>query len=790
MLEASASLGIRPRSVRVGGKGTKPTVTPTSVPSGGKGNLVGDDAGVKGKSGVVITLAPDKSIPPAVCSSELTPADDTRLSTSSSNVGLLSLTPLHPPSGDVGKVPTSAAMGVFQAPSLVGGIAGGSGENPPGLPSDVAPPVPSLTGLPPGGTSQQGPSVVTVTSSDTVSGIVTTAIQTPVCSPGTVPGIITGAPPTYWPGVTVTNQSIGDQSIGASHSYSLNGAAQRPIQVTQALNDRSQSVVAGHSIGLNGLQVSAGQPSQAYTVWSGTQQNSLGQGVYAGTQAVPQLPQPLLWQQGGGGAGGTVMGGQPIAYPGGAPMWGAPQGMAQWFPQQAFTGFGGPVQPGSAFNTLPWQWGQPAYVAGLPMVPTQGVTAAVSADDSGRAMGTSGHSGDPSPTGQVAGSDMVVSTQALSQTYSDSEEGGEDGGEADMDLAHTDSSGDEEDESVQVLPPLPQEEFVEGFPSDASEVLGRVASQLGLTYTKEVKEGQASLFSAGCSSQDSSKKPPALTLPATVGTKWKESRKESQATHKVKSHAKVLRVPDADYTRFFRVPAMERIVSRRLPTKAKAGPQSYSPFWEEELKSLDTRSRTLMRLASFTSTTSEHLSRRVAEDGDAESELAREARLLAAMTVSSMTAAMSLARRLTHLRRVNACSTLQSLYGSEVASALTDPEDEELEKPVSEEFLFGDAFCKVLEKQAGKIANEESLKKAEKAISKGNKDKKGGKAPSTFTPAASQPSKGKTQTAPKPSTTSTSTAGKRKGGRSGPSQPAKKFNNQKRTSRGGRQARS
>ena len=181
---------------------------------------------------------------------------------------------------------------------------------------------------------------------------------------------------------------------------------------------------------------------------------------------------------------------------------------------------------------------------------------------------------------------------------------------------------------------------------------------------------------------------PALTLPPDIADMWKASG-GAKAPRSVKPHVTPLRVTEKDYRDLLRVPVMDADVAKRLPVTGKSDPGSFSPYWEEELRGIDARSRASIRLSSFASILSEHLGRVLARDLGADSEVFREAKLLSVLTTRILESSMALSHHTSNLRRDNACASLRGLYGSEFSDVMKRPKVE------AQEFLFGSIFCRV-----------------------------------------------------------------------------------------------
>jgi hypothetical protein len=268
---------------------------------------------------------------------------------------------------------------------------------------------------------------------------------------------------------------------------------------------------------------------------------------------------------------------------------------------------------------------------------------------------------------------------------------------------HSQNASGDEDAEQDVLPRLQPENYISEFPEDAQAVLAKVAEDLELAYAKEVPETAKGIFSVSQASADDSRAP-ALAFSPDIDDMWNKSDISIAASHAVRSYSAVLRTTEEDFKRFLRIPSMDADVQSRLPTAGKSAPGYYSPFWEEELKSVDARSRALMRLSSFGTTIAEHHGRVLHRDFGVDSDIFREAKLLSALVVRSLESSMALARCVCTLRRVNACASLKSTHGSDLSDLMKRPKGE------THQFLFGDTFCEQMDLVSDRRAKEKDLK--------------------------------------------------------------------------------
>ena len=311
-------------------------------------------------------------------------------------------------------------------------------------------------------------------------------------------------------------------------------------------------------------------------------------------------------------------------------------------------------------------------------------------------------------------------------------------------------------DSVMFPPALPGEEKVNDFPIDAAAVFSRVARDLGITPPQSVQEPTVQgIFSAAGHSL-SQPINPVLTLPADLRAVWKDA-----GSHPIPRFRTTLRVSDEDYNAYLRVPVFDPEVSKRLPaSKPAVEPDAYSPLWEETLRSLDSRIRSVVRLSAFGSTVSEHLARSTARDLGGSSEIAREAYLLSDLVLKSLRSSMAIAHRLISLRQSNVLAFLRPTYGTRFTESLKKVELS------SQEHLFGNQFCNLVTKGAKEVTEERALVESEAALKFTKKRKRPYKRDkSKSKKAKSNPGRAKSQptpSAPGPSTSGTSFSGKRR----------------------------
>ena len=237
-----------------------------------------------------------------------------------------------------------------------------------------------------------------------------------------------------------------------------------------------------------------------------------------------------------------------------------------------------------------------------------------------------------------------------------------------------------------------------------------------------------------------------------------------------KAYKKGCLVTDDDFNTYLKMPTMDPEIQKRLPVEGKAHDHgTYSPYWEECLKSVDSRLRASIRLSAFSSTVAEHLTRLTASGSGSASEIAREAYLLSDLSHKSLQSSMSAAHRLTSLRQSNALSLLSATYGQQFADSLNKVELS------TQGFLFGNRFCELVEQRAREVLDEKSLVDTEAALKsqkRRKKSKKSGKRRSSTKPSTSG-SSGAVPSVALPAATWTPSSGKRRrGGRGKSSGPA------------------
>jgi hypothetical protein len=184
----------------------------------------------------------------------------------------------------------------------------------------------------------------------------------------------------------------------------------------------------------------------------------------------------------------------------------------------------------------------------------------------------------------------------------------------------------------------------------------------------------------------------------------------------------VFRVPDDDYRDILSPPIIDDDVVKRLSsTRSRAAPDSYSPYWEDRVKGVDTRSRELIRLASFQLALLNYVD--LLGNGSAhgpDGELDEALKLAAHVTAQQVRASMALSLHCVELRRANAGSTLQRTCGQDLVTAMKND-------PRAHASLFGDSFSWYVEVVADKVTKEKVLTDNLVTVSKHKKSKKPGK---------------------------------------------------------------
>ena len=354
-----------------------------------------------------------------------------------------------------------------------------------------------------------------------------------------------------------------------------------------------------------------------------------------------------------------------------APAW---QGSYNPLPTQAASppaypyGVGGWQYGQPPGMVYPWQSGQPAgmqLASQAQSVPPPQVPSVVSAgnptvnpvhpDLGGSTPSSSVLVQAPVPVAGAVDMDLCAD-DARPESEDESESGSSDSSGEGKGSGEDDES--DSDESVP-LPPLPAEERVNGFPLDTHSILSRVAQDLGIAYESRRPAVTPSVFSATCPLLSDSVEP-ALTLPADLASVWEAAKSPPSK----RAYKKGCLVTDDDFNQYLKVPTMDPEIHKRLPVEGKVDHGTYSPYWEECLKSVDSRLRATIRFSAFSSTVAEHLTRLTAAGSGSASEIAREAYLLSDLSHKSLQSSMSAAHRLTSLRQSNALSLLSSIRSS------------------------------------------------------------------------------------------------------------------------------
>ena len=373
---------------------------------------------------------------------------------------------------------------------------------------------------------------------------------------------------------------------------------------------------------------------------------------------------------------------------------------------------------------------QPGLGQGLPLAHGQGVArhvsvstppgavAQVSVDSVPSSAGASPNTraGRPAPGSSVGLSDAHSLESASSDDDSGSEgegkEHGEDPGEVIASGVTSATPGTE---------PLSPAVSVGQFPSDTSEIVQRLAIGLGLEYGSPKAPEAPSLLSMGGLGARQRRQEPALTLPPNLTETWRryDEKKDGKPVVDLSFHsyADVLRVCDEDYVSLLKVPSLDEDVAKFLPSVGKTGPTTYSPYWEEQLRILDTRARVSVKLASFSYLVSNHLGNQIQESSGKDSALWRECNLAATLATTSLHEAMLLARKTVLLRRGNVCASLESTFNKDLSEDLKKAD-------IAQGKLFGDSFCDTVEKLAKKVTQQRTLQEQKNTLTKGKFGKK------------------------------------------------------------------
>ena len=181
------------------------------------------------------------------------------------------------------------------------------------------------------------------------------------------------------------------------------------------------------------------------------------------------------------------------------------------------------------------------------------------------------------------------------------------------------------------------------------------------------------------------------------------------------------------------------------------------------MKSLDSRLRLVVRLGAFGSTVSEHLARITARDLGGNSEIAREAYLLSDLVLKSLSSSMAIAHRLITLRQSNVLAFLRPTYGTRFSESLKNVELS------TQEYLFGNQFCNLIEKGAKEVTDERALVESEAALKFSRKRKRNSRRSKSSK--KSKPNSGRAKTMPTPSAHGPSTSGTSSYGKRRPKGP-------------------
>ncbi len=536
------------------------------------------------------------------------------------------------------------------------------------------------------------------------------------------------------------------------------GAGRNPLDITD------QSLLNGSSTGSQSIETAssiyAGGPVGSSQAGFNTQINS--DGVAHREQAglppfyAQQLAPHQMWQQQGafGGMTGLPM---PIAQP-----WLQHQGF--WYPPSGAIPFMGNQSAGYSQMAQPVVYGSQA-----PFQQPLQQFSTIPASDGGVMAGPAGYTpsgSHPSSSSRSASTwpdrpvvvDMDISDEDVASSSDQATDGGsddDDAGESDSDASSDSDSSNGSDQEAS-LPPLPAEVLVHDFPADTQSILTQVAKDLGLSTDEESAGGQQSIFSAASCASDSSVVRPLLKFPPDTRNDW-----TAAGTSKSSGYSNVFKVTEQDFNSVLRVPVVDPDVLKRLPTSTgKSEPASFSPYWEDSLRSLDHTTRSIVRLGVFGSTIAEHLARVIAKDDRPSSPQVREARVLANILKHSTNTAMGVAHRLIAFRQSNVIAFMKATYGHAFADDLRGVLK-------AEEFLFGNKFAEKVESRANAVSHEKTLTEAESKLKKSKKRAKKSKKSSGASSGSSATKTSAQRDQPSTSYASSSKKGqKRRGGTS------------------------
>ena len=286
--------------------------------------------------------------------------------------------------------------------------------------------------------------------------------------------------------------------------------------------------------------------------------------------------------------------------------------------------------------------------------------------------------------------------------------------DADSDGERSESGGSTSSSSQpQSQPTEPKVDKEPPLPVCTPDVLYRIAKSLGLACEGEPEEqGQLDLWFAIA--------PPgeiqAYALPTDVGVLWSRSARARQTLGKwrVPSFFRSLRTSREPYDSYLRTPVIDEDVVKYLP-KSRNHPATFSPYWEDELRALDTAVSTTTRLGAFAMTTCHDLRGRISKALPADRSLAEDATLLAALVTRQTETSMAMLRRLSFLRRENVLHSLKASFSPDFAKELgkTDPEKRDV--------LFGGTFCASLTTSADQVESVQAVKEAQAKVSSSKK---------------------------------------------------------------------
>ena len=255
---------------------------------------------------------------------------------------------------------------------------------------------------------------------------------------------------------------------------------------------------------------------------------------------------------------------------------------------------------------------------------------------------------------------------------------------------------------------------------EVAPLLQRMAKALGISLPQRHEDTAVVFHLGGLTAPGRADRRSATPFAQDVRDTWAAMDADIAGSYRYPRRliGSVFRVPDDDYRDILSPPIIDDDVVKRLSsTRSRAAPDSYSPYWEDRVKGVDTRSRELIRLASFQLALLNYVD--LLGNGSAhgpDGELDEALKLAAHVTAQQVRASMALSLHCVELRRANAGSTLQRTCGQDLVTAMK-------KEPRAHASLFGDSFSRYVEVVADKVTKEKVLTDNLVTVSKRKKSK-------------------------------------------------------------------